>query len=57
MHCCTLTMSTHDSKNGLSNQGRPRLEVVSPRFNGEESVLSSVYTLYTRSQPSDLLNQ
>jgi hypothetical protein len=29
------TMSTHDSKNGLSNRGRPRLEV-SPRFNGEE---------------------
>jgi hypothetical protein len=39
-------MSTHDSKNGLSNRGRPRLEV-SPWFNGEESEFCPRFTPYT----------
>jgi hypothetical protein len=40
-------MSTHDSKNGLSNRGRPRLEV-SPQFNGEESEFCPrFYTIHT----------
>jgi hypothetical protein len=39
-------MSTHDSKNGLSNRGHPRLEV-SPRFNGEESEFCPRFTPYT----------
>jgi hypothetical protein len=38
-------MSTQDSKNGLSNRGRPRLEV-SPRFNGEESEFCPQFTPY-----------